>query len=134
MGGRGTAAARNSGNINFKVTERWSSEELTSFESKEVENAVNEMKSEVKRVLELANYDVDRAYEYLADAYPFALYDDEAVKIVNNRDDHNIIAVDVRMHEWGGKISVGLSPIVFDESDFNTREELDAIGLHERRR
>lgn len=141
MGGRGTAASRNSGsNIEFSVENSsvWGTEKITSYEDfrnpSGVEKAVNEMKEEVKRVLELADGDIDRAYEYLADAYPFALYDDDGTKIVDNRDENNIIGVKVQMSNWDGKINVTLSPAEYSEDEFNTREELDAIGLWERRR
>jgi len=134
MGGRGGTANRNAGNITIEVKDYWTQENLTSFESEEVEDAINEMRKSVKEVLERAEGDVDRAYEYLADYYPYALYDDDATKIVNNRDEHHIVGVDVRIHEWDGKIQVTLVPRVFSEDEFLTREELDAIGLTERRR
>ena len=141
MGGRGTAASRNSGSrVSFSVEyyDMWGTHELTDYseynDPKGVEKSVEEMKSEVKRVLELADYDVDRAYEYLADAYPFHEYGNEAVKVVNNVDEHNILAVDVRMNDWDGKVNVTLTPRELDESEYYSREELDALGLYERRR
>lgn len=141
MGGRGNGGVRNSGDrVSFSVEDYsiWGTEVLTSYENynnpKGMESAVNEMKEEVKRVLELADYDVDRAYEYLADAYPFHEYGDEAVKVIDNRDDHNILAVRVEMHDWNGKVQVTLTPRELNEENYNTREELDAIGLYERRR
>ena len=122
------------GDVNISVHERWGNEEITSFDDANVERAVETMKKAVIEALKAANNDVDRAYEYLADEFPYALYDDEAVKIVDNRDDHNIIGVEVRMNGFDGNVDVELVPMVFDESDFLTREELDAIGLYERRR
>ncbi len=121
-------------NINISVHERWGHEEITSFDDEDVERAVETMKKAVVEALKAADNDVDRAYEYLADAFPYSLYDDEGTKIVDNRDDHNIIGVEVMMNEFDGKIDVELVPVVFDESDFLTREELDAVGLYERRR
>ena len=140
MGGRGNAAARNSSrvSINVEYYDMWGTHELTDYDEYNnpsgVEKAVEEMKSEVQRVLELADYDVDRAYEYLADAYPFHEYGNEAVKVVDNRDEHNILAVDVRMNDWDGKVNVTLTPRELDESEYYSREELDALGLYERRR
>lgn len=141
MGGRGNGGARNAGNnVEFSVESSsiWGTEQITSYEEFHnptgIEDAVNEMKREVQRVLELAEGNVDRAYDYLADAYPLHIYGDEATKIIDNRDEHNIIAVDVRINDWNGKIHVTLTPTEYDESDFNTREELDAMGLYERRR
>lgn len=123
-----------SSDINISVHERWGHEEITSFDDENVERAVNTMKKAVVEALEAADNDVDRAYEYLADAFPYSLYDDEGTKIVDNQDDHNIIGVEVMMNEFDGKVDVELVPVVFDESDFLTREELDAVGLYERRR
>lgn len=121
-------------NINISVHERWGHEEITSFDDENVERAVDTMKKAVVEALKAADNDIDRAYEYLADAFPYSLYDDEGTKIVDNRDDHNIIGVEVMMNEFDGKVDVELVPVVFDESDFLTREELDAVGLYERRR
>lgn len=138
MGGRGNGGSRNTGNVTIEVDLKdiWGeSIGYDTFDDPEaVKDAVNEMKRTVQEVLEMADNDVDRAYDYLADAYPYALYDDDATKIVNNRDEQNIIAVDVRMNDWGGKVRVTLTPKVFSEDEFLTREELDAIGLTERRR
>ena len=138
MGGRGNGGARNTGSVTIEVELKdiWGDPiGYDTFDDPEaVKDAVEEMKKSVQEVLEMADNDVDRAYEYLADSYPYALYDDDATKIVNNRDEQNIIAVDVRMNDWDGKVRVTLTPKVFSEDEFYTREELDAIGLTERRR
>lgn len=134
MGSIGSSTSSNTNNVSVEVREYWGNEEITSYESQEVEKAVNSVQRVVKDVLEEADNNIDRAYDYLADNYPFHLYDDEATKIIDNSDEHNIIAVDIRMREDNGKVKVTLSPRVFDESDFNTREELDAMGLYERRK
>ena len=127
-------SSTDSSDINISVHERWGHEEITSFDDEDVERAVDTMKKAVVEALKGADNDVDRAYEYLADTFPYSLYDDEGTKIVDNRDDHNIIGVEVMMNEFDGKVDVELVPVVFDESDFLTREELDAVGLYERRR
>ena len=131
--GTGTSSA-SSNNVSIEVREYWGNEEITSYDNAEIEKDINQVKRVVQDVLEEADNNIDRAYDYLADNYPFHLYDDEATKIIDNRDEHNIIAVDIRMREDNGKVKVTLSPRVFDESDFNTQEELDAMGLYERRR
>lgn len=141
FGGRGSNGSRNSGDrVSFSVEDYsiWGTEVLTSYENynnpEGIESAVEEMKKSVQEALEMADYDVDRAWEYLADYYPFNEYGDEAVKVINNRDEHNILAVRVDMLERNGKVQVTLTPRELDESDYYSREELDAMGLYERRR
>lgn len=108
--------------------------ENSGYDNEGQELAIAEAKKSIQEVLEMADGDVDRAYEYLADYYPFRLYDDDATKIIDNRDDQAIQAVEFRLHDMGnGKIEVVLVPHTYSEDEFNTQEELDAIGLYERR-
>ena len=94
----------------------------------DVQNAINTFMSD-----SWTEKDVDHLYEALADYFPRFMNGDEADKLVRVDTAYKIITtVDIRLHEYNGKIEVTLSPSSYYYDDF-TDEELRNMGIERRR-
>ena len=134
MGGRGTAAARNSSRILLNVDEeRLQSYNFRDFEKKNMSESLQNVKNAISNIEKdpwNKDLDVDVMYEILADYYPRHMDGDESEKVVGVDWDNEYVTT-VKISLWENrenKIQADLQSGSYSFSEFS-KSELEDMGI-----